>query len=119
MPEAPEIELLKSVGVMARQVRHNRFLRVCGNGRADRRLSRINHGRISAAIIHQEARQKRRMPRKVLPLKDTFADGDSITRLDAKTSAATLRELLGIHLENLVTMSTLSSHGYSFRRGDT
>ena len=51
-------------------------------------------------------------------LKNTFADVDGITRLDEKTSALSLGEALRINLEDLIPAGALSSHGYSFRRGD-
>src|SRR5262250_2495445 len=104
---------------MPGQIRKHRFVRIRGNGRADRRLRRLNHGRISAASIHQQPRRKRRTARKVSPLKNTFTNGDGIARLDAKTSAATLVEFLGINLKDLVPVRTLPSHCYSFRRSDT
>ena len=58
--------------------------------------------------------QRRR--RKKFRLKNTFADGDGITRLDEKTSALSLGEALRINLENLIAAGVMSSHGYSFRR---
>src|SRR4030095_8310364 len=61
----------------------------------------------------------KRTARKAWRLKNTFPDGDGIAGLDAKTSAAALIEFLGIYLEDLVAVRTLSPHGYSFRRSDT
>src|SRR4029077_2214166 len=49
---------------------------------------------------------------------NTFADAYGITRLDEKASALSLGEALRINLENLIAAGVLSSHGYSFRRGD-
>ena len=118
MPEAAEIESLKCLGVTPREIRKNRFLRICRNGRADGRLHGINHGRISAATIHQEACWKRRTTRKLSPLKNTFAYRDGIARFDVKTAAAALVELLGINLKDLVPVRSLPSHCYSFGRSD-
>src|SRR5262245_56649546 len=93
MPESAEVELLESLGVVRSQIGHNRFLRIRRNRCAERRLRMINHGRIPGATIHQQARRKRRMARKVLWLKNAFPDGNCITRFDAKTSAVILIEL--------------------------
>ena len=55
---------------------------------------------------------------KKFPLKNTFADGDGITRLDEKTSALSLGEALRINLQNLIPTGVMSPHRNSFRRGD-
>jgi len=49
----------------------------------------LDHGKILAGTLHQEVRSQRRR-RKKFRLKNTFADGDGITRLDEKTSALSL-----------------------------
>src|SRR6266436_3130449 len=113
MPESADVEPLELLGVAPSQISQNRFLRIRRNGCAGRRLRRINHGRISAATIHQQARQKRRTARKVLRLKNTFPDCGRFTRLDATTAAVTLVEVVGVHLENLVAVPALPWHRYS------
>src|SRR4029078_160538 len=52
-------------------------------------------------------------------LKNTFADGDGITRLDEKTSALSLGEALRINLEHVISAGVLSSPLTSFRRGNS
>jgi hypothetical protein len=79
-------------------------------------LGRVNHGKISAEPYTKKS--VRKGEGKKIRLKNTLADGDGITRLDAKTSALSLGEALRINLENLIAAGVLSSHGYSFRRGD-
>src|SRR5436190_24138117 len=115
MPQAPKIELM-CLGVLPSQV-GNRFLGNRGNGCPRTRMRGLNHGKRLAGTLHQEVRSQRRR-RKKFRLKNTFADGDGITRLDEKTSALSLGEALRINLENLIAAGALSSHGYSFRRGD-
>lgn len=51
-------------------------------------------------------------------LKDTFANGDGITGLNAKTPALSLGEALRINLDNLLPAGGMSPDGYSFRRSD-
>ena len=51
-------------------------------------------------------------------LENTFAHGDGITRLDAKTSALSFGEAFRINLQNLISAGGMSSHSYSFRRSD-
>src|SRR5206468_12694144 len=87
------------------------------NGRFPQRLGRVNHGKRLAGALQQEVRSQRRR-RKKFRLKNTFADGDGITRLDEKTSALSLGEAPRINLDNLIPAGVLPSHGYSFRRGD-
>src|SRR6266480_7190844 len=96
---------------------YGRSLGICGNSRSPQRLGRINHGKISAATLHQELRSEKRR-RKNFRLENTFTDGDGIARLDEKTSAAYLIEALRVNLENLIATRVMSPHCYSFRRGD-
>src|SRR6478752_8885722 len=83
MPIPPKIEHLQSIGVLRCQ-RHAWFVGIGRNGRSPQRLGRVNHGKRLAGTLHQEVRSQRRR------LKNAFADGDGITRLDEKTSALSL-----------------------------
>jgi hypothetical protein len=80
-------------------------------------LCGVNHGKILAGTLHQEVRSQSRT-RKKFQLENTFADGDRITRLDEKTSAASLIEALCIDFKNLIPAGVVPSHRYSFRRSD-
>ena len=116
MPIPAKIERGQSIGVLRCQ-RNAGFVGNGRNGRSPQRLGRVNHGKILARTLHQEVRSQRRR-RKKFRLKNTFADVDGITRQDEKASALSLGEALRINLESLIAAGVLSSHGYSFRRGD-
>src|SRR5262252_2714816 len=100
MPEPPKIEPLHSLSVLPGQG-HGCLLGICRNVRSHHRLGRINHGKILARSLHSSTALGKAKAQNFW-LKNTFADGDGIARLDAKTSAASLREALRIHLEDLI-----------------
>ena len=100
MPIPAKIEHLQSIGVLRCQ-RHAWFVGIGRNGRSRQRIgqgqSRQNIGwNLTPRSAFAKAKAEK------FRLKNTFADGDGITRLDAKTSALSLGEALRINLENLI-----------------
>src|SRR5439155_20041553 len=98
--------------------RHDWFLGIWGSGRSRNRLRRINHGKVLARSLHSSSAIGEAKARKHCQLKNTFPDGHGIARLDKKTPAASLREALRIHLENLIATRVMSPHRNSFRRSN-